>query len=40
MAMQRNVVVIVDDDLGIRGAMATLLSGFGYSVELVPAQVG
>jgi FixJ family two-component response regulator len=34
MAIRRNVVVVVDDDLGMRGSIATLLCSFGYSVEL------
>jgi FixJ family two-component response regulator len=34
MAMQRNVVAVVDDDPGIRKAMAFLLSAFGYCTEL------
>jgi FixJ family two-component response regulator len=34
MPMQRVVVAVVDDDAGVREAMATLLSALGYSTEL------
>jgi CheY-like chemotaxis protein len=34
MAMRRTVVAVVDDNLAIRKAMATLLSALGYCAEL------
>jgi FixJ family two-component response regulator len=34
MAMQRNVVAVVDDDAGMRKATAFLLAAFGYCTEL------
>jgi FixJ family two-component response regulator len=34
MATSRNVVAIVDDDPGMRGALENLLSAFGYRTEV------
>ncbi len=34
MPMKRNVVAIIDDNLGVLGAMSRLLSAFGYDTEL------
>jgi FixJ family two-component response regulator len=34
MPMKRKVVAIIDDNLGILGAMSRLLSAFGYDTEL------
>ena len=34
MATKRNVIAIVDDDVGMRTALQNLLSGFGYRTEV------
>ena len=34
MSTKRNVVAIIDDNLGVFGAMSRLLSAFGYDTEL------
>jgi FixJ family two-component response regulator len=34
MAMERTIVAVVDDDLAMRKAIATLLSALGYGAEL------
>ena len=32
--LQKNVIAVVDDDAGIRGALEGLLTSWGYGVEL------
>jgi len=34
MPTKRKVVAVIDDNLGILGAMSRLLSAFGYDTEL------
>ncbi len=41
MPMKRNVVAIIDDNIGVLGAMSRLVSAFGYDTELyVSAESG
>jgi FixJ family two-component response regulator len=34
MARQRDIIAVIDDDLGMRDALESMLAGFGYCTEL------